>query len=119
MGSAPGRRAFLNGLAAGALIIGFDLVSRNWVAAAQAAAPVAPAPPLKGRLLVGNAALSAGADDFGHIVHRRPRAVLQPGDIGDIVIMLRFSNEHGILAAPRGEGHATYGQAQAASAATR
>jgi len=102
MGSAPGRRAFLNGLAAGALIIGFDLVSRNWVAAAQAAAPVAPAPPLKGRLLVG-----------------RPRAVLQPGDIGDIVIMLRFSNEHGILAAPRGEGHATYGQAQAASAATR
>jgi FAD/FMN-containing dehydrogenase len=69
-------------------------------------------PPLKGRLLLSKAALSAAADDFGHIVHQRPWAVLQPGDIDDIVVMLRFCNEHRILAAPRGQGHATFGQAQ-------
>jgi cytokinin dehydrogenase len=73
---------------------------------------VLPVPPLKGRLIFGNAALSAAADDFGHIVHRRPWAVLQPGDVDDIVAMLRFCNENRILAAPRGQGHATYGQAQ-------
>jgi FAD/FMN-containing dehydrogenase len=69
-------------------------------------------PRLKGRLLFSNAALSAAASDFGHIVHRRPWAVLQPGGIHDIVVMLRFCNKHRILAAPRGQGHATFGQAQ-------
>jgi cytokinin dehydrogenase len=82
------------------------------VAAPAARASVLPVPPLKGRLIFGNAALSAAADDFGHIVHRRPWAVLQPGDVDDIVAMLRFCNENRILAAPRGQGHATYGQAQ-------
>jgi FAD/FMN-containing dehydrogenase len=38
--------------------------------------------------------------------------VLEPGDINDIVVMLRFCNEQQILAAPRGQGHATFGQAQ-------
>jgi cytokinin dehydrogenase len=69
-------------------------------------------PPLKGQLLFSNAALSADADDFGHIIHNRPWAVLKPGDIDDIVVMLRFCNEQQIRAAPRGQGHATYGQAQ-------
>ena len=112
MRSGPTRRDFLSGLGAGALIIGFDPVSRSWVADPALHAPVLPIPRLKGRLLFGQAALSAAADDFGHIVHRRPWAALQPGDIDDIVIMLRFCNEHRILAAPRGQGHATYGQAQ-------
>jgi cytokinin dehydrogenase len=71
-----------------------------------------PVPPLKGQLLFSNAALSADADDFGHIIHNRPWAVLKPGDIDDIVVMLRFCNEQQIRAAPRGQGHATYGQAQ-------
>jgi len=63
-------------------------------------------------VLRSGAALSADADDFGHLVHERPWAVLQPGDTGDIVAMVRFCNEHRIAVAPRGQGHATYGQAQ-------
>jgi FAD/FMN-containing dehydrogenase len=107
----------LRGVSAGALIVGFDPVSRRWVtgsgvAGSAARAPVVRVPPLRGKLLRSDAALSADADDFGHIVHERPWAVLQPGDIDDIVVMVRFCNEQRIAAAPRGQGHATYGQAQ-------
>ncbi|HEX9359907.1 MAG TPA: hypothetical protein VF933_39645 [Streptosporangiaceae bacterium] len=35
----------------------------------------------------------AAADDFGHIVHHRPRAVLQPGSIRDVAVMVRFCHE--------------------------
>ena len=116
MSSGPSRRGFLHGLGAGAIITGFDTVGRNWVAGQPVHSPAVsstvPVPPLKGRLLFSNAALSAAADDFGHIVHRRPWAVLQPGDIDDIAVMLRFCNQHRIQAAPRGQGHATFGQAQ-------
>lgn len=109
----PTRRDLLQGLGAGALIIGFDPVSRHWVTKQAARASAVPVPPLKGQLLFSDAALSAASDDFGHIVHHRPWAVLEPGDINDIVVMLRFCNEQRILAAPRGQGHATFGQAQA------
>lgn len=113
MPSGPSRRNFLQGLSAAALITGFDPVSRRWVTGSGVSAPAVRVPPLKGQLLFSDAALSADADDFGHIVHNRPWAVLQPGDINDIAVMLRFCNEQRILAAPRGQGHATYGQAQA------
>jgi cytokinin dehydrogenase len=112
MRSGLSRRGFLSGIGAGALITAFDPVSRTWLTAPSASASALPLPRLKGRLLFGNQALSAAADDFGHIVHRRPCAVLEPGDIDDIAVMLRFCNKHRILAAPRGQGHATFGQAQ-------
>jgi hypothetical protein len=99
-------------LSAGALIVGFDPAGRRWVTGSEAHAPVVRVPPLRGRLLFDGSALSADADDFGHIIHNRPWAVLQPADIGDIVVMLRFCNEQRIAVAPRGQGHATYGQAQ-------
>jgi FAD/FMN-containing dehydrogenase len=125
MTSGPTRRDVLAGLSAGVLITGFDPGSRRWVtggsgrpgvrpvARRPVRRPARPIPPLKGRLLLCGPALSAASDDFGHIVHRRPWAVLEPGDIDDIVVMLRFCNEFGIAAAPRGQGHATFGQAQA------
>lgn len=112
MPSGPNRRDFLRGLSAGALVIGFDPVSRRWVTGSEVRAPAVRVPSLKGQLLFADSALSADADDFGHIVHNRPWAVLRPGDIHDIVVMLRFCNKHRILAAPRGQGHSTFGQAQ-------
>jgi cytokinin dehydrogenase len=108
----PTRRGLLQGLGAGALIVGFDPAGRRWVTKQAAGAATVPVPPLKGKLLFSDAARSAASDDFGHIVHDRPWAVLEPGDINDIVVMLRFCNEQRILAAPRGQGHATFGQAQ-------
>jgi cytokinin dehydrogenase len=112
MQSWPSRRNFLHGMGAGALIIGFDPASRRWVTGSGDRTSAVPVPPLKGQLLFSSAALTANADDFGHIIHNRPWAVLEPGDISDIVVMLRFCNEQRILAAARGQGHGTYGQAQ-------
>jgi cytokinin dehydrogenase len=107
------RRNFLSGLTAGGLITGFDLVSRSWLTSQAASASAVRVPRLKGRLLFGAKARSAAADDYGHIVHQLPWAVLEPGDVDDIAVMLRFCSKHRIPAAPRGQGHATYGQAQA------
>lgn len=106
------RRNFLSGVAAGALVTGFDPLTRRWLSGRQPRPPAVAVPKLKGRLLLTNSARSAAADDFGHIVHNLPWAVLEPGDVHDIQVMLRFCTEHNILAAPRGQGHATYGQAQ-------
>jgi hypothetical protein len=108
----PRRREFLYGLSAGALITGFDPISRRWITGSVAAERAISVPPLKGRLLFGSATLAGDADDFGHLIHSRPWAVLQPGDIDDIVAMLRFCDRRRIAVAPRGQGHATYGQAQ-------
>lgn len=107
------RRTFLGGIAASALITAFDPVTRSWVTD-RAKHPVIPVPRLKGELLFDLADRSADADDFGHIVHRLPWAVLRPGDIDDIAVMLRFCHAHRIPAAPRGQGHMTNGQAQVA-----
>jgi FAD/FMN-containing dehydrogenase len=104
----------VRGLTAGALITGFDPVSRSWISGATGPASAASIPPLAGRLLFDASDLSAAADDFGHIVHHRPAAVLQPGSAGDVASMLRFCHDHRIPAAARGQGHATYGQAQVA-----
>jgi cytokinin dehydrogenase len=110
----PTRRDFVRGLAAGALITGFDPASGNWISGAIGHKPVISVPPLTGLLLFDGTDISAAADDFGHIVHRRPVAVLRPGSVQDVAVMLRFCSDHGIPAAARGQGHATYGQAQVA-----
>ncbi|MGW3667650.1 FAD-binding protein [Streptomyces sp. NPDC005141] len=108
----PSRRTALQGLAvAGAAVVGFDPFTRSWAATAGDR-PLAGLPPLDGSVHTDDASRAAAADDFGHIVHRRPVAVLRPGSVRDIVAMVRFCNRHGISVAPRGQGHATQGQAQ-------
>ncbi|OEV05128.1 oxidoreductase [Streptomyces nanshensis] len=114
----PSRRtAALYGLATAAAVVGFDPSARAW--ATERTAPRRPAdggfdhvPPLDGELLTDDASRDAAAEDFGHIVHRRPAAVLRPGSVDDVVVMVRFCRKHRIPVAPRGQGHATYGQAQ-------
>ncbi|HET9899286.1 MAG TPA: FAD-binding protein [Streptosporangiaceae bacterium] len=95
-----------------ALITGFDPAGRTWVADHAQRSSAIRIPKLKGRLIFDQADRSAAADDFGHIVHHLPQAVLQPGDIEDVAVMLRFCRAHRIPAAPRGQAHATNGQAQ-------
>jgi FAD/FMN-containing dehydrogenase len=104
----PTRRSVVTGLAAGALVVGFDPLTRSWAGDG----PLRNVPPLDGRLTVDPAARSAAADDFGHLVHRHPLAVLEPGSVQDVAVMLRFCRKHRILVAARGQGHATFGQAQ-------
>ncbi|GII92751.1 FAD-binding protein [Sinosporangium siamense] len=67
---------------------------------------------LPGELLIDPESLAAAADDFGHIVHRIPAAVLRPGSAADVAHALRFAARAGIPARARGAGHATHGGAQ-------
>jgi len=106
----PSRRTLLQGLAAGAAVVAFDPATRAWATTPDGTLPQVP--PLDGTLLTDPASLAAAADDYGHIVHRTPAAVLRPGSVDDVVKMIRFCNTHSVHVAPRGQGHGTFGQAQ-------
>ncbi|MEM8534020.1 MAG: FAD-binding protein [Chloroflexota bacterium] len=106
------RRSFIKTMAAGAVVIGFNPIGREWVTTAAAAPTLARIPQLDGVLLRDDSALAAAADDFGHIVSHNPVAVLEPGSVQDIVEMVRFARKHDLKIAGRGQGHSTYGQPQ-------
>lgn len=71
-------------------------------------------PRLDGEIRVDDVALGAAAEDFGHIVHRRPRAVVAAGSVEDVVRVVGHCRDQGIQVAPRGQGHTAFGQAQVA-----
>jgi cytokinin dehydrogenase len=71
------------------------------------------APQLQGELTCDEAALSWAAEDFGHIVHRRPLAVLRPASTADIASIIAFARSRGLPVAAHGQGHGTSGRAQA------
>jgi FAD/FMN-containing dehydrogenase len=114
--TAVSRRNFLRGALATVAVVGFDVHFRSWVTAAElATGQVRSAedfPSFDGQLLTDEASLAAAADDYGHLVHRRPIAVLRPGSVEDVVRLLDFTSRHGIQVAARGQGHSTNGQAQ-------
>jgi cytokinin dehydrogenase len=88
-------------------------VTGSWVTAASGEAPH-DLPRLDGRVRLDDAALAGAADDFGHLVRHRPLAVLEPGSVNDVAVMVRYCREHRVPVAARGQGHATGGQAQVA-----
>jgi FAD/FMN-containing dehydrogenase len=119
MQDSSSRRRFLRqglrGVAAAAVVIGFDVRAGSWVTAGATEPPGGDfehLPPLDGTLFLDDAHLDAAEDDFGHIVHRRPVAVLLPGSIDDIVTVVRFARRHELQVAMRGISHAPFGQAQ-------
>lgn len=114
MSRTPSRRTLLRGLTiTGAAVIGFDPATRSWAATtSESGTELAGIPPLDGTLVTDPSSLTAAADDYGHIVHHRPLAVLRPGSVRDVVAMVRFCNELCLPVAPRGQGHAPFGQAQ-------
>jgi cytokinin dehydrogenase len=111
------RRTFLRGTLAGTIVVaGFDTALRSWVSAAelehQATALAEDFPAFDGVLLLDEPSLTAAADDFGHLVHRQPLAVLRPGSVSDVVKLVTFARRNNIKVAARGQGHSTQGQAQ-------
>ena len=106
------RRRLLKGLVAGAAVIGFDPVNRLWVTAAHARGSCERLPDLDGALYTDSRSRREAADDFGHIVHRTPVAVLRPGSAEDIARMICYARAHKLQMAPRGQAHSTYGQPQ-------
>lgn len=109
------RRAFLAGLTAATAIFAFSPSARAWLAEPEAAADAIPLPSLDGQLLFAPGDLGAAADDFGHILHHTPVAVLLPGSIADIRRILRFAHAHRIPVGGMsmiGNTHSVYGQSQ-------
>ena len=112
------RRGFLQRAVGGALVFGFDTRSRSWVTRAFAGGELADLPRLDGELRTTD--LEPFAADFGRIVSRRPRAVLIPGSVDDIVAIVRFARAHRVQVAVNGqagtddlrESHSSFGQAQ-------
>ncbi|MGH3902612.1 MAG: FAD-binding protein [Pseudonocardiaceae bacterium] len=90
----------------------FDPVARIWVPREHPGA--VGIPQLRGALRYDEASVRWAAEDFGHLVHHRPRAVLRPGSVADVAAIVAFAAEAGLPVAARGAGHSTYGQAQAA-----
>ncbi|MDQ3789567.1 MAG: FAD-binding protein [Actinomycetota bacterium] len=111
------RRAVLAGATAtaAATVVAFDPVNVGWLTEAEAETDPAAirVPGLDGELVVDEESRTEAADDYGHIVHRMPVAVLRPGSVRDIATVIRFANHHGLKVATRGQGHSTFGQAQA------
>ncbi len=93
-------------------MFGFDPVARMWVSTARGAGALDRVPRLDGVLVTDAALLAPYASDVGNIVHRMPLAVLRPGSVDDICIMIRFCARRGIKVAARGQGHTTFGQSQ-------
>ncbi len=96
-------------------------VAAAWSPEARAWIPVGPGgvtlPGLDGQLLTDAPTLALAGDDYGHIVHKSPQAVLVPGSISDIIKAVNFARTHGIkVGGTRGLGdglsHSTQGQAQ-------
>lgn len=65
-------------------------------------------------ILFDEPALAAAADDFGHLVHRMPHAVLRPASAGDVASAVRFAAAQGRHFAPQGRRHSVFGRSQAA-----
>src|SRR4249920_2976637 len=106
------RRQVLAGLSA-AVVSGFDPVKRAWVSEASAQGAFDHVPALDGQLLTDPTSLAAAGTDVGNIIHHTPVAVLKPASVRDVQRMVQFCAQRGITVAARGQGHATYGQAQA------
>src|SRR3979411_827732 len=58
-------------------------------------------------------ARTAAGEDFGKVVRRPPRFVVEPHRIDELVGVVRQARAHGLNVAARGEGHSTNGHAQA------
>jgi len=108
------RRSFAKALGVGALVVGFEPVTRCWVASAREASSTdfEKLPSLDGKLYLDEETRAEYAQDYGQIVHEQPLAVLKPGSVEDVKRIVRFCRRHGIRIAARGQGHLPFGQAQ-------
>ncbi|WP_037305892.1 FAD-binding protein [Amycolatopsis orientalis] len=70
-------------------------------------------PAITGEILTDDAALDRAGNDWGDLVHARPRLVVRPASVIDVAAVLRFAVARDIPVAARGAGHSPYGQGQA------
>jgi cytokinin dehydrogenase len=57
-------------------------------------------------------AITAAADDFGHLVHKVPVAVARPSTASEVCDLVRYAEATGLAVRARGAGHSVAGQSQ-------
>lgn len=119
------RRNMLKGLTAAAAVVAWDpqtgWLTESQVATAPSGPHLAHVPPLDGTLSTTSDDLDSFGGDFGRLVSGAPMAVLRPGSVNDIAVMVDFARRRRLTVAMNGqsgppdmrESHSTYGQAQA------
>jgi cytokinin dehydrogenase len=102
------RAVLLGGLAAAASAVGLA----GGQAASAAPRPTGGWPPLEfdGQVLTDPASLAAAADDFGHIIHKTPAAILRPANSDDIVHATALARQYHGKVAPQGQSHSVWGR---------
>ena len=80
-----------------ALIRGFDLVDRVWIEHCRDPRSHVPLPRLEGRLLIDRASQLRATNDSWRNGNAPIAAMLIPGSVEDIIRMIRFCDEHGIV----------------------
>ncbi|HEY5729888.1 MAG TPA: FAD-binding protein [Anaerolineales bacterium] len=89
------------------------LDAKNWSGSdGKSQPPFDRIPLLAGFLHFDESSLNAVSDDFGHIRHGKPIAVLEPASDQDIINMVKFARDHHIKIGARGQGHTAFGQSQ-------
>lgn len=78
-------------------ITGFDMMARAWMSECGQETHRAPVPFLSGKLFVDVASQIRAVDEDGEPARQLIAAMLLPGNVEDIVRMMRFCDEHGIL----------------------
>src|SRR5262249_40627397 len=107
------RRDFCKRLAGGAALLALQ-PAWNYLATAQSLRNDLKG--LSGELSFDEAVLQTAADDFGHVVHKNPIAMLRPGDAQDIAKLVQFANRQGVKVAMRGQGHSFFGRPRSRTA---
>jgi FAD/FMN-containing dehydrogenase len=64
---------------------------------------------LDGSLVYDAETLGQASSDYGRVVLRRPRAVLRPGSVQDVVRAVQYAHRHRLPVAMRGRGTSRYG----------
>jgi cytokinin dehydrogenase len=99
------RRDFGKRLASGAALLALQ-PAWNYAAAGQSLRN--DLKDLSGELSFDEAVLQMAADDFGHVVHKKPIAVLRAGDAQDIAKFVQLANRQELKVAMRGQGHSFF-----------
>lgn len=97
-----------------ATIVGWNPTTRTWSVQRDEPGTVALPEQLVGMVDASDEQLRWAAEDWGHLVHHRPRAVCRPRTAEQVAVLLAWASEQHLTVAARGGGHSGGGQAQAA-----
>ena len=70
-------------------------------------------PGLDREIRFDEAARAAAAEDFGHILRKMPKGVLQPNSASDVAATIRWAGKRGLKFVAQGQRHSVFGRSMA------